>query len=154
MQDAAVKFVQNAHLLDKLEKRDAWVGAALRHTVIDRYRRTAARNRLIDALLHEPPAAPDEHDDAALTAARCLRATIPTLKSGYASLLQQAYFEGISLKDVAKREGLTENNVTVRLHRARAALRETLRLQCKDCPILDCWGRQRLPSVEKFAGTI
>ena len=144
LQDAAVKFFQNADTLDKLEKRDAWVGTSLRRTVIDRYRRTAARKRLIEALLREPPDVPDEQDNAAIAAEKCLKATIPILNIGYARLLQQVYFEGNSLKNVAKREGLTENNVTVRLHRARGALRQTLQRQCKSCPIIDCWGRQRL----------
>lgn len=144
LQDAAVKFFQNAHSLDKLERREAWVGTSLRHTVIDRYRRAAARRRLADVLRQEPCDALEDQEDVTITAAECIKVTIPTLRVDYSSLLQQVYFEGISLKEIAKLEGLTENNATVRLHRARGALRQTLRRQCKYCPIIDCWGRERL----------
>lgn len=144
LQDATVKFFQNAGSLDKLEKREAWVGTSLRHTVIDRYRRTAAQRRLAEALREEPSDPLEDQEDATITAAECIKVTIPSLRVDYARLLQQVYFDRISLKDVAKLEGLTENNATVRLHRARGALRQTLRRQCKYCPIIDCLGREKL----------
>lgn len=154
LQDTAVKFFQNAGSLNKLEKRDAWVGTSLRHTVIDRYRRSATQRRLTEALLREPPDACDDQEDAAITAAECIKATIPAIKVDFAILLQQVYFDGMSVKDVAKREAITENNATVRLHRARSALRQTMRRQCKNCPIIDCWGQQRLQPATRRAGAI
>ena len=148
LQDATLKLIQHVDALGRIEKPEAWVGVSLRHTVIDRYRRAAAQRRLAEALLAEPQDSLEPAEDERLTPAACLKSKLPSLKPEYGSLLRQVYLEGVSLKDIANRLRLTVNNVTVRLHRARNALRQAMRRQCGTCPLrADCWARRRLNST-------
>jgi RNA polymerase sigma-70 factor (ECF subfamily) len=145
LQDATLKFIQNAETLNSVEKPEAWVGVSLRRVVVDRYRRAAAQRRMSKALAAEPVEATfDDEDDELLTPAECLKSTLRTLKPAYATILRQVYIEETPLKDVAGRLNLTANNAAVRLHRARSALRETMLHRCQACPLADCWARQRL----------
>lgn len=142
LQDASLNLIQHHHSLATIDKLDAWIGVSLRHTVVDRYRRAAARRRLTEALVAQPTDSSEPDDDETLTAEVCLVATLPNLKTEYAMMLRQVYLEGVALKKIAEREQLTANNAAVRLHRARSALRQTMRHQCKTCPLDDCWARQ------------
>ena len=86
-------------------------------------------------------------DDETLSAAACLKETLTKLKPEYGTLLRQVYLEEISIKEVAKSEQLTSNNAAVRIHRARSALRQAMRHQCKTCAVEDCWARHRLAAL-------
>ncbi len=141
LQDATLKLIKHTDSYAKAESPAAWIQAALRNIVIDRYRRAATQKRLIESLLVEPTlsAEPDQHET--LTPMACLTAQMPSIKHEYRRLLQQVYFRGIPINDVAQREQLTANNVRVRLHRARNALRQKMQHQCQTCPLQDCWAR-------------
>jgi RNA polymerase sigma-70 factor (ECF subfamily) len=59
----------------------------------------------------------------------------------YRELLQQIDLDGKAPASVAAALGLTQNNLTVRLHRARKHLREMLSRNCRACSkhgCLDC----------------
>jgi DNA-directed RNA polymerase specialized sigma24 family protein len=58
--------------------------------------------------------------------------------SYYAELLRQVDLESKSIADVSKQLGITANNTRVKLHRARAALREQLVLSCGSCTEHGC----------------
>jgi RNA polymerase sigma-70 factor (ECF subfamily) len=74
---------------------------------------------------------------------RILRNVASTLKPAYAAILNDVDVEGLSVEESARRAGISANNGSVRVHRARKAL--ALRLaevggvctthQCVDC---DC----------------
>jgi RNA polymerase sigma-70 factor (ECF subfamily) len=64
-----------------------------------------------------------------------------TLKPAHAHLIRRVDVDGASVPEVASEEGITRNNAAVRLHRARAALRNKLKLVCGACArhgCLDC----------------
>jgi RNA polymerase sigma-70 factor (ECF subfamily) len=143
LQDAALKFIQSAESFASVERPDAWVAVSLRRVVVDRYRRTAAQRRMTEALAAEPPESTGQDEDETLTPTECVKSVLPTLKPEYAAILRQIYLDEASLKQVAARLGLTVNNVAVRLHRARGALRETMLDRCEVCPLADCWARHR-----------
>jgi RNA polymerase sigma-70 factor (ECF subfamily) len=143
LQDATLKLIRHADMFKKTECPDAWIGVALRNTVIDRYRRAAAQRRLAETLSIEPAASTESEEEDTLTPIACLKAALPSLKNEYAQLLQQVYLGDVSLSDVARHEQLTCNNVAVRLHRARNALRQKMQRQCPICPLEDCWARHR-----------
>lgn len=146
LQDTALKFLQASdHDGAAIEHPDAWVDASLRRIVIDRYRRAAVHHRMRQALAAAAllDNRPEDRDDA-LTAAQCLKETLPRLKTEYAEILALVYLQDHPLRDVAPRLGLTANNAAVRLHRARAALKGRLRVKCQSCPLADCcWARSR-----------
>jgi RNA polymerase sigma-70 factor (ECF subfamily) len=147
LQDATLKFFQNAETFNSVEKPEAWIGVSLRRVVVDRYRRAAARRRLGEVLAADPPEAADDGEDEMFARAGCLRSTLHMLKPDYAAILEQVYLEETPLKAVAARQGLTANNMAVRLHRARAALRDALLKRCQTCPIADCWVNQRFATA-------
>ena len=143
LQEATLKLIRHADVFMKAECPDAWVGTVLRNTVIDRYRRAAAQKRLTESLAIEPVASTETEEEDTLTTIACLRAALPSLKYEYGRLLQQVYLGDVSLNDVARNEQLTVNNVAVRLHRARNALRQKMQRRCQACPMEDCWARSR-----------
>ena len=144
LQDATLKFLQNAETLAAAEKPEAWVGVSLRRMVVDRYRRGAAQRRMASAFAAEPRETAEPEEDDTVTPIECLKHELHGLKPEYTEILRQVYLEDAPLKAVAERMDLTANNAAVRLHRARQALRDVMTARCGDCPLVDCWGRQRL----------
>ncbi|MCI3130834.1 RNA polymerase sigma factor [Phenylobacterium aquaticum] len=143
-QDASIKFLQHAGTLQAAERPEAWMAVSLRRIVVDRYRRAAVRRRLAETLAAQPaPDGPGEEEDLA-AATECLKGLLATLKPDYAQMLQQTYLAERPLKQVAGGLGLTTNNAGVRLHRARAALRQALSEKCHTCALADCWAKARL----------
>lgn len=69
---------------------------------------------------------------------KCMRGLLPTLKPGYAQLLERIDLEGQSPELVAKDLGLTRGNVDVKLHRAREALKKSLERSCGTCTEHGC----------------
>jgi RNA polymerase sigma-70 factor (ECF subfamily) len=65
-------------------------------------------------------------------------AIIPTLKPEYAELIRKVDLAENSPANVAEELGITPNNLTVRLHRARAQLRERLVQTCQMCSKHGC----------------
>ncbi len=145
-QDASIKFLQNAEALVAAERPEAWMGASLRRLVVDRYRRAAVRRRTLDALAAQPaPGEGDDEDGPPSVPDHCLKAALRDLKAPYREILAQAYLEERPVTEIAGRLGLTANNAAVRLHRARAALRQAMAGRCQACPLADCWARTRAP---------
>jgi RNA polymerase sigma-70 factor (ECF subfamily) len=71
----------------------------------------------------------------------CLYRLLPTLKPEYADIIRRADILGETRDGLAEALGISQNNLTVRLHRGRQALRKRLEEMCRTCPIhgfLDC----------------
>ena len=68
------------------------------------------------------------------TICTCLYALLPTLKPEYAEILRRVDLLGEPRQQVAAALGVTVNNVTVRLHRARQAIKRALLEWCTTCP--------------------
>jgi DNA-directed RNA polymerase specialized sigma24 family protein len=71
----------------------------------------------------------------------CFRTLIPTLKPEYAELLDRVELGRERPEAVADSLGITSNNLKVRRHRARQALRVRLKEVCRTCAdhaCLDC----------------
>ena len=82
---------------------------------------------------------PDKELDGAVC--NCLHKLLPTLKPEYADVIWRADLLGEPRDRIAASLGVTLNNVTVRLHRGRQALKKRLEEMCLTCPIhgfLDC----------------
>ena len=132
LQDVSLKALQGAARLTDPAKVDAWLSVMLRNALFDRYRRNAGRARLQEAVRVEPAVARDEDDDLDLPLA-CLGAAIRQLKPEAAALIRQAELLDVPLKRLATDLGITANNAGVRVHRARAALRDLMQARCRDC---------------------
>jgi RNA polymerase sigma factor (sigma-70 family) len=117
----------------------AWFYRILRRSIIDLYRRRDVRDRALDRLQAELPEQPDAAVERVLC--QCVKRLLPGLPEQYRDVLKQVDLNGATPKEAAAALGLTTNNLTVRLHRARQRLRAQLQQSCKLCSkhgCLDC----------------
>ncbi|MFT3764289.1 MAG: RNA polymerase sigma factor [Minicystis sp.] len=142
LQAAYLKAMEAAGSIQQEESTVAWFYRLLRNAIIDRRRRRAAEERAIER--HGQEVAIDaEREDETLRGAvcRCVDGLIPTLKPEYAEIVRRVDLGGASVQEAAGALGVTANNASVRLHRARAALRKQLEHTCGSCTkhgCLDC----------------
>jgi RNA polymerase sigma factor (sigma-70 family) len=117
----------------------AWFYRILRRGIIDVYRRSDARERALESFKAELPERPDGATERVIC--QCIKRLLPGLPEQYSDLLRRIDLEGESLQDTASALGITANNLTVRLHRARQRLRIELERTCRVCSkhgCLDC----------------
>lgn len=142
LQQSFTRAVERSHSLNKEQSALAWFYQILRHTVADYYRSRGAEARRDEAVLQEltisghhqePP--PDE---IKATACACLHGLLPNLHGNYAELITRIDLDGESPEEVAKELKISRNNLTVRLHRARQALRASLEDECGICSKHGC----------------
>lgn len=116
------------------DKVDAWLRRVLRNTLTDYYRRRASRQRAEAAYEAEAPEAVVQPDpDQPENPYRWVRELVPTLRPDYAEIIRRADFEEEPRERIAADLGLTRNNIGVRLHRARRALKEKIEERCPTC---------------------
>lgn len=121
----------------------AWFYRILRNAVVDYYRARAAESRKLDGFQEELNARNEQAvpspDEMKPTVCGCLERMLPTIRPAYAELLRRIDLQGNSLDTVAEDLKLTKNNLTVRLHRARQALRSALEASCGVCTKHGCF---------------
>lgn len=142
LQQFYLRAVSRGSELRQSESVVAWLYRVLRTTLVDHYRREATRRRQ-EADYAQMEILSNEGKDAELEGAicTCYETLLPTLKEEYADILQRVDLRGTPPRDVACDLGLAPNNVRVRLHRARQAMKHSLLLSCRTCAehgCLDC----------------
>lgn len=136
LQAAFVKAMEKGAQIREGERAVAWFYRLLRHALIDHYRHRSVEKRAQDSMRSELSEAHDaELED---TICQCVKGLIKTLKPEYARILSEVDLEDKSLATVAAEGGLTVNNATVRLHRARQALKRQLQQSCGTCADHGC----------------
>lgn len=146
LQQSLLKAIRNTDGLVDKENSTAWFYRILRNSLIDFYRARAAEGRKHDGFLNELVASgADSHaaPDAELMreVCACMGRLLPSLKPEYADLIRRIDLGGEEPAAVAESAGITYNNLMVRLHRARQALRKSLEHSCGACTrhgCLDC----------------
>ena len=139
LQDAFVKSVQKANKIRDEESVVAWFYRLLRNAVVDYYRRGAADRRALQALADESPSESSVVDPALEQAVcACIDDLIPLLKPEYSDILRRVDLGGADVTSAAQEVGTTPGNARVRLHRARAALRNELERTCRTCATHGC----------------
>ncbi|MCB0114594.1 MAG: sigma-70 family RNA polymerase sigma factor [Caldilineaceae bacterium] len=139
LQDSLLKALRAAPDLKDEEKLLPWFYRILNNAVIDAYRRRGTEARYIDKYAREQEWVVEPQDEAVLCA--CFRQLLPTLKHEYASVIESLDLNGGDPAQVAATLGITSNNLKVRRHRAREALRVRLEETCRVCAkhgCLDC----------------
>lgn len=114
----------------------AWFYRILRRSIIDLYRRNDVRSRALDRFEAELPETPSSEEERLLC--QCFQRLLPGVPEQYRDLLQKIDLEGRDFAEVAAALGVTGNNLTVRLHRARKHLRELLAKNCRACSTHGC----------------
>lgn len=142
LQQSFVRALQQQHTLDNQESVVPWFYRILHNAVIDYHRSRAAEARRDASFLQELTVtgadrapAPDEEAAAACS---CLHRLLPVLRPAYAEVLRRIDLDNEPAAKVAKDLDITPNNLTVRLHRARQALRASLEASCGLCTKHGC----------------
>ncbi len=128
-QDSLVRALEHAPPDHEAALRP-WLYATLKHALVDRWRRGDAARRALGRLEAEP-AGDDEALDRAVCA--CVAGARGALKPEQAAALRAVELDEESVGAWAARVGITANAASVRLHRARAALRDELARACGAC---------------------
>lgn len=120
-------------------KAAAWVGRVVRNAVVDELR----KRRYLTLPFEELELPQLDDDEAAGPDCLCVLVQADQLKAEYGEILRRVVLDGQALGDAAQSLGLKPNNASVRLHRAKQALRERLVAHCgknaaKDCGTCQC----------------
>jgi RNA polymerase sigma factor (sigma-70 family) len=139
LQPSLVRALEAGSALRDKDNLVAWFYRVLQNTLIDYYRHRAADQRKAEALERElvsaPASLPEEERDSVC---RCMHGLLPGLHPAYAELVQRVDLRDEDPKEVASDIGITPNNLDVRLHRARQALKKTLERACGACAEHGC----------------
>lgn len=128
LQTAFLRLVAQGDSLRDDEKLIPWFYQLLRNLVVDHYRHRGAVARLEASAAAETETTTTDMDEELFRAiCTCVNDVIPTLKAEHAALVQRVDLGSEPLHRVAEDLGITSNNASVRLHRARRAWRSGTR---------------------------
>lgn len=145
LQRFSVAALERASQLRDVRTVRGWLGRILATTIVDHQRRAIRARRREVAMAPEAlerageAVAPDTAVDGIVC--DCLYKLLPTLRADYADIVWRADILGEPRDRIAASLGMSLNNVSVRLHRGRRALRGRLEEMCLTCPVhgfLDC----------------
>lgn len=137
LQGAFVRALESGSVPDDSEGAVTWFYRVLRNALLDHYRKQSAEGRAVDRLAQERLEAPRDAELHQAVCA-CMHGVLPALKPEYAELVRLVDLEERSVVEVAARLGVTSNNASVRLHRARKALKRQLERACGACATHGC----------------
>lgn len=127
LQIASLRAIERARDLRDPTLVLRWLYRVHANVAIDLGRKTASERRLLEAIALETEPVVVSRDEpicgCSVTLAR-------QLSANYASILEYVDIAGVSLTQAARALNISVNNATVRLHRARAALKKRLKEHC------------------------
>lgn len=141
LQTAYLRAVQHSGSLHSGESSTAWFYRILRNAVIDFYRRRTVEDRALDAWAAELVTTVQPDVLTRDIVCQCIAQVLPSLKASYAQALAEIDLAEGTLATYAAQHGITLANATVRIHRARKALKQRLLETCGACALhacLDC----------------
>ena len=138
LQAAALRAVERSATLRDPDRALPWLYRIHRNTIVDLWRQRASQERL-----REREEAPDAQLDVVDTSCDCSIVQARRMRPAYASVLALVDAGDATLSEAAEVLGISVNNATVRLHRARKALRKAMRDHCgvenaRDCVRCRC----------------
>jgi RNA polymerase sigma-70 factor (ECF subfamily) len=143
LQRFSLRALERAADLRDIRTLRGWLGRILASTIADQQRRAIRKRRREVAMeltdIESLAVEPDVELDGAVC--NCLYKLLPTLKPDFAEVLWRADILGEPRDRIAASLGTSLNNVTVRIHRGRQALKKRLEEMCLTCPVhgfLDC----------------
>lgn len=133
VQQTFLRALANREQLQDRSRLRAWLFRILRNLIHDALRRPS----LLSAGLRSDEVAAAEVEGSRETC-RCALALAKTLNPRYQEILDAAVLREQPLKVLAASRGINLNNIMVRLHRARRALREKLQAHCGTSSLRAC----------------
>ncbi|HEU5401429.1 MAG TPA: sigma-70 family RNA polymerase sigma factor [Terriglobales bacterium] len=136
LHSAYLKALEHENQLHADDSVVAWFYRILRNSVIDYYRRNAARSSAHDRYASERPISYETELHQQVCA--CVKDVIEDLKPEYREAIEVVDLAEKSIEQFAKAKRITSNNASVRLHRARKALAGKLTEVCGVCAEHKC----------------
>jgi RNA polymerase sigma factor (sigma-70 family) len=133
LQDSLLRALQATPDLRDEERLIPWFYGILNNAIMDVYRRRQFESKYRAQYAEQGGSHVPAEDAAALCV--CIWEVIPTLKPEYAELIIELELWDGDPARVAERLGITRNNLKVRRHRARRALRQRLEEICRSCAV-------------------
>ncbi|AKQ43206.2 hypothetical protein CP97_05685 [Aurantiacibacter atlanticus] len=122
-----VKALERAHQLRSADAVHGWLRRLFETTLLDHFRQAARLRRRIVSSEQSPPA---EDDIIGGTLAddetEVIEGVLPRLRPSYAQIIRRMDLSREEPSTVANALGISQNNLAVRLHRARRAFRAVL----------------------------
>ena len=141
LQDAFVKTIEKGESIRDDESAVAWFYRMLRNAIVDHYRRNSTRSKSLELLAAEMKDAVEPPPEIRGAICACVGELAANLKSEYADAIRRVEIEDLPVHDFAAEQGISANNASVRLFRAREALRKQVKAACRTCAdhgCLDC----------------
>lgn len=137
LQDGFVRALERADTVRDQESAVAWFYRLLRNALVDHYRRLAVEDKALTSVANDQSL---QEDDAELRdmICACIQGLVDTLKPDYATALRRVELDGERVDAFARATGITATNASVRLHRAREALRRRVLESCGTCVAHGC----------------
>ncbi|MGE5788872.1 MAG: RNA polymerase sigma factor [Myxococcales bacterium] len=136
LQAAFVRGSEKGGAVRQSESVVAWFYRLLRNAMVDYSCQQTAEQRALDRQREEALVQPGPELRKVIRL--CVNTLLPTLKPQYAEILQMIDLENLPLSEAAATLKITTNNATVRLHRARRALRRQVERSCATCATHGC----------------
>lgn len=136
LQSAYLKAIERNCQIRDDESSVAWFYRVLRNTIIDHYRRRAARAKAHEEFAAETPSSFEP--ELLQTVCACIGDVVRELKPEYRSAIESVDLGNMPVEDFAKSEQISANNASVRLHRARKAVAKHLTTVCGACAEHKC----------------
>ncbi|MEL6547163.1 MAG: sigma-70 family RNA polymerase sigma factor [Myxococcota bacterium] len=134
LQLAAVRAVEHSDTLRDPDRVLPWLYRVLRNVITDEARRRAVRQKWTSS-------SEAEGESVSPTSAeicRCSLTQVNALSANYRDVLKLVDLGDATLHEAALTLGVTVNNATVRLHRARQALRKQMAEHCGVTSLREC----------------
>ncbi len=141
LQEGLLKALRSVGDLRDEERLLPWFYRILKNAIIDTYRKRSVETRYLESYAREKALETSEleaasGDEAVLC--ECFRELLPSLKPEYAELIDQLELQPGDPAQVAERLNILPNNLKVRRHRARQALKQRLEETCRTCAVHGC----------------
>ena len=139
LHDSFLRGLRRADTIGDVESVIAWFYRVLRNAVIDHHRSRGAEKRAHDRVLATAESAEPPFDEQLMQqVCGCVEDLVGTLKPSYAQALRRIELDGVAVQTFADEAGITPNNASVRLHRAREALRHQVIRTFGTCGVHGC----------------
>jgi len=137
LQKASLKIIARGDSLRDTARAEAWIYRILRNEILDHYRRNAVFERRTAEL--DPEIVANLPAQATSRPCPCALEEMSALRPGYSEALRTMEMENEPIATHAARTGISLSNATVRLHRARKALRARVEKRCGSCAGAGCF---------------
>ena len=139
LQEAFARGLEKLDSLRDGESAVPWFYRALRNATIDYYRRSQAADRALAQFAKEIETSEEPNEAIRDEVCRCVARLADTLKPEYAEALRRIELDGVPVSVFADEAGISKNNASVRVFRAREALRRQVAVSCGTCAEHGCF---------------